>query len=642
MNEQSKAAKRRFSDGAFHTRYFVGNGVDIGGRPDPLGQYAHIFGRMESVSVWDIEDGDAQKMEGVADGSFDFVHSSHCLEHMNDVSEAMKNWVRIVKPGGFLIITVPDEDLYENGQWPSRYNSDHKWSFTIRKNNSKLPRSINVTDLLAEFNHLVEIERIVLVRDFFQDSFAGKVDQTLTPVAECAIEFVLRKRDVPETVGSQRFPSQITLPQTTPLCQNGFNAMKQARHGWMLYNVNDTNLGAIIDTYGEFSEGEVALFQHYVKTGAVVIECGANIGSLTLPLSKMVGVTGKVIAFEPQHTLFQTLCANMALNSVNNVICRNQAVGDVNGNLLVPPLDPFTRQSPGSICLEGFTQGESVQQITIDSLELSECHFIKVDVEGMEEKTLRGARQTIDRCKPVLYVENDREEKSASLEAYIRELGYEIFPHRPLIAQEDNFFGTPLSIFKDYVSLNLLCTPICAGTELPLFDKGSTITLENNFNPARPQPTQSTGELYKEAVSLVDSNKLDEAIQVLEALVIQAPDNALAHNDLGVVYQRMGDLQKSRQHHESASQLQPENSTFQKNLADLLCTAFGELEEALTIYVKLFAENSYDIETMKAIAHICLEVDKPDDARFFLEKILEIKPWDQEAAEALRALKASL
>ncbi|MBV5346213.1 MAG: methyltransferase domain-containing protein, partial [Rhodoferax sp.] len=74
----------------------------------------------------------------------DFVHSSHCLEHMRDVREALKNWIRIVKPGGFLILTVPDEDLYEQGQWPSRFNTDHKWSFTIHKERSTMPSSINV------------------------------------------------------------------------------------------------------------------------------------------------------------------------------------------------------------------------------------------------------------------------------------------------------------------------------------------------------------------------------------------------------------------------------------------------------------------------------------------------------------------
>ena len=122
MYEQSKAARRRFSDGAFHARYFVGEGIDIGGKPDPLSQYCGLFARMTSVRTWDLADGDAQVLAGVADGIYDLLHSSHCLEHMRDVREALKHWIRIVKPGGFLVITVPDEDLYEQGRWPSPFN----------------------------------------------------------------------------------------------------------------------------------------------------------------------------------------------------------------------------------------------------------------------------------------------------------------------------------------------------------------------------------------------------------------------------------------------------------------------------------------------------------------------------------------
>jgi len=60
MHGQSKAAKRRFYDGSFHSRYFVGCGIDVGGKPDPLSQYIDIFPAIKSVRVWDIEDGDAQ------------------------------------------------------------------------------------------------------------------------------------------------------------------------------------------------------------------------------------------------------------------------------------------------------------------------------------------------------------------------------------------------------------------------------------------------------------------------------------------------------------------------------------------------------------------------------------------------------
>ena len=194
MYEQSKAAKRRFTDGAFHTRYFVGEGIDIGAGPDPLSQYLTIFPLLRRADPWDMEHGDAQTMKGVPDGRFDFVHSSHTLEHMQDPRIALANWARIVKPGGYLIITVPDEDLYEHGHWPSRYNPDHLWSFTICKVASPMPKSINVVDLAREFGDRLELERLVLVRDFFRKDIPPDTDQTATFAAECAIEIIWRKR----------------------------------------------------------------------------------------------------------------------------------------------------------------------------------------------------------------------------------------------------------------------------------------------------------------------------------------------------------------------------------------------------------------------------------------------------------------
>jgi SAM-dependent methyltransferase len=195
MWEQSKAAKRRYNDGTFHNRYFVGHGIDIGGKPDPLGQYAGVFPLMMSARTWDLQDGDAQYLRGVADNTYDFVHSSHCLEHMRDVVEALQNWVRVLKPGGHLIVTVPDEDMYEQEQWPSRYNPDHKWTFTTAKEVSWSPRSISVIDLAKRFAGQLALERLVCVRDFYREPLRQQgMDQTLTPVAECAIEIIWRKR----------------------------------------------------------------------------------------------------------------------------------------------------------------------------------------------------------------------------------------------------------------------------------------------------------------------------------------------------------------------------------------------------------------------------------------------------------------
>lgn len=197
MKELSKSIPRRMRDPNFWRRYFVGEGVDIGGKPDPLSLYGEFFPLMKTVKIWDLEDGDAQFMAGVEDGRYDFVHSSHCLEHLRDPAEGLKNWLRVVKPGGFVIVTIPDEDLYEQGVFPSTFNLDHKHTFTIHKDRSWSGRSINVMSLLAGLGAQARVERIEWLAASYRFDLP-RFDQTSTPVGECAIEFVVRKASAGE------------------------------------------------------------------------------------------------------------------------------------------------------------------------------------------------------------------------------------------------------------------------------------------------------------------------------------------------------------------------------------------------------------------------------------------------------------
>lgn len=193
MFESSKAAKRRYYNSNFATKYFVGNGIDVGCGPDPLAQYSKMFPLMGTMKNWDIQDGDAQYLESVQDDTYDFLHSSHSLEHMQDPYVALTNWIGVVKPNGYIILTVPDEDLYEHGHWPSQFSNEHFWSFTICKANSNMPNSINVVDLITKFADQVVCEKIELITDFHRD-VEDHIDQTLLPNTECAIEIILRKK----------------------------------------------------------------------------------------------------------------------------------------------------------------------------------------------------------------------------------------------------------------------------------------------------------------------------------------------------------------------------------------------------------------------------------------------------------------
>jgi SAM-dependent methyltransferase len=135
VNETSKAKQYW---GPIEHAATQGRGIDIGCGPDPVSPDARRF---------DIEDGDANCVSKYVMEKFDFVYSSHCLEHMHDPKITILDWWKLVKPGGYLFIYVPDEDLYEQGVFPSRFNTDHKATFTVSKAHSWSPVSHNVLDL---------------------------------------------------------------------------------------------------------------------------------------------------------------------------------------------------------------------------------------------------------------------------------------------------------------------------------------------------------------------------------------------------------------------------------------------------------------------------------------------------------------
>jgi ADP-heptose:LPS heptosyltransferase/SAM-dependent methyltransferase len=192
MHETSKAVQRRLHDSNFITRYFRGYGIDIGSGNDPLGQYIELFPLMKDCRSWDRDQGDAQTMPNIADETFDFVHSSHCLEDMDDPQVALESWFRILKPGGYLTVIVPDEDMYEQGVFPSTFNVDHKWTFTILKDKSWHDKSVNLVSMIETIRsaELIKIEKLTATYRFG----LPRQDQTHSPIGEAAIEFVVRRR----------------------------------------------------------------------------------------------------------------------------------------------------------------------------------------------------------------------------------------------------------------------------------------------------------------------------------------------------------------------------------------------------------------------------------------------------------------
>lgn len=151
MHEASKTNSIR--DPLFQTHYLQGRVIDIGCGEDLVCPGAEPFDRPH---------GDAQEITRLRENeAYDTVHSSHCLEHMRDPVVALDQWWALVKPGGYLIIIVPDEDLYEQGYWPSRFNHDHKATFRMEKPDSWSPVSHDIKKLIQRLPgaEIIEIKR---------------------------------------------------------------------------------------------------------------------------------------------------------------------------------------------------------------------------------------------------------------------------------------------------------------------------------------------------------------------------------------------------------------------------------------------------------------------------------------------------
>jgi len=153
MKEASKAKSIR--PAGFRERYLGGEVLDIGCGDDLV---------VPGAVGFDLGQGDANFiLNYFKPESFDCVYSSHSLEHMVDPVKCLREWFSLVKRGGFMIVTVPDEDLYEQGIWPSAFNSDHKHTFRLGKS-SWSPVSV---DLLEETKKINDAEVLYAKQEDF-------------------------------------------------------------------------------------------------------------------------------------------------------------------------------------------------------------------------------------------------------------------------------------------------------------------------------------------------------------------------------------------------------------------------------------------------------------------------------------------
>ncbi len=261
---------------------------------------------------------------------------------------------------------------------------------------------------------------------------------------------------------------------------HALNQLGRTRYGGILYNKHDRFIGRSIKLYGEYSEEETALFRQLCRTGQTVVEVGANIGVHTLPLARFVGNTGHIYAFEPQRLVFQTLCANMALNSITQTSCFNCGAGATKTTLKINELNYLKPANFGGYAIQPAETGIPLSIVRLDDmLGDKKVHFLKLDVEGMELEVLMGAEQIIKNSQPLIYLENDRINKSRQLIEHLWEKGYRLYWHKPRLYNPDNFFSNPENVFGNIVSINMLAIPNTLSVNVSGFSR----VTDSGFHP---------------------------------------------------------------------------------------------------------------------------------------------------------------
>ncbi len=211
----------------------------------------------------------------------------------------------------------------------------------------------------------------------------------------------------------------------------------------------DSYIGKSLYHYGEWSGEECTKIVSLC--GDVNLDVGANIGYFSMAMP------GTVVAFEPQPNLFDLLKKNVA---GKNVACLPYALSDSYRIAPMARVRYGDTYNYGGIGLDTTSSLGSikVQCVTLDSLGLKP-DFIKIDVEGHELSVLKGAADTINECSPILYVEDDRDDKRYELRKYIEYLGYKITEHNPPMYRPNNFSGLQKNVFdKYYISKNIICS----------------------------------------------------------------------------------------------------------------------------------------------------------------------------------------
>lgn len=201
------------------------------------------------------------------------------------------------------------------------------------------------------------------------------------------------------------------------------NVVTPSDFGPIIINKHDDTIGMCITEYGYWGTQDIRLIESLLKgtcqgaPAVTLLDIGSNIGTHALAFAQFDFPNLTVHAFEAQRQIYYMLAGTIALNSLSNVYCHHRAVSNVSGEKIrIPAVNYDSHSNFGSFEIEKARysdtadmyipgQYELLETVRIDDMGLENVKLLKVDVEGMEDRVIEGARQTIAGQRPLVFIE---------------------------------------------------------------------------------------------------------------------------------------------------------------------------------------------------------------------------------------------
>lgn len=198
---------RRIQNIKYRQRYFVGEGIDVGAGANPL-NYQFLnenkilylprkrnfhFPNIKNVLIYSNDWNEKDVAENInerLDKKFDFLYTSNLMEHVHHFERSLLDFSIVVKENGYLIVCVPDFELYEYETWPSLGNKTHNFCFSLNKT-FDIKEHKRITHIIKNFYNL-SLENIEIADTSYNFDIENKKDQTKELTTEAFVEFVCK------------------------------------------------------------------------------------------------------------------------------------------------------------------------------------------------------------------------------------------------------------------------------------------------------------------------------------------------------------------------------------------------------------------------------------------------------------------